>query len=176
MRPLSLAAMLRTDRRHPFPHLLNAAVMCMGRALPSWVALALAACIAATPALASQRPEDRDRAGRPELVAPADGVTLAENDVRLAFETPRGFGHPQLILSRRPFVPAGWTEIPSNADLGVYDAGRPILSLEDVGVTLDADTRFWWAIAVRSETGALRVSAVRSFTGLRRFANRVAPS
>ncbi len=149
MRRFWLASMLHTERPDASPHIVKALA-----------ALVLAATLAATPALASQRPEDRDRVGRPELVAPAEGATLAESDLRFAFEPPRGWGHPQLILSRRPFDPVAWSEIPAISDLTVYDASRPILSLEDIGVTLDSDTRFWWAIAVRSETGALKVSAV----------------
>jgi hypothetical protein len=142
------------------------------------VLLALAALFAlAAGARASIRPEDRARLGRATLVAPAEGERVVESAVRFAFEIPRGTTGPSIVLSRRAFDPSAWNAIPDDPELTVRPAERALLSLEEAGVRVDSDTRLWWAIAVRdAATGELRVSAVRSFTALRKFANRIALS
>ena len=131
----------------------------------------------AHPARASLRPADPARRTGPTLVAPAEGERLVESAVRFAFETPPGATAPKLVLARHPFDPASWSAIPDDAGLVVRPASEAPLSLADLGVRVDAETRLWWAVAARDRaTGALRMSAARSFTALRKFANRVAPS
>ncbi|HEY2954369.1 MAG TPA: S8 family serine peptidase [Candidatus Eisenbacteria bacterium] len=137
--------------------------------------LALIALLLAAPGRASAPPGGR--IGPPALVAPAEGARLVESAVRFAFEAPRGGTNPVLVLSRRAFDPSGWTSIPDDPGLIVREAAHPVLSLADAGVGVDSDTRLWWAVGARDpSSGALRMSAARSFTALRKFANRIAPS
>ncbi|HYM80919.1 MAG TPA: hypothetical protein VEY91_05855, partial [Candidatus Limnocylindria bacterium] len=127
-------------------------------------------------ASAAIRSDDVDRIGRPTLVAPADKAQMAETAVRFAYEVPSGWGKAQLIVSRRPFDPSGWTRIEAESDMKVAELANGIVSLADAGVALDSDTRLWWAIAVEEQgTGRLKVSEVRSFNAVRKFSNRVAP-
>jgi subtilase family protein/flagellar hook capping protein FlgD len=152
------------------------------RAIAS-ASLALAAlCVAAwssilvRPSDASIRAEDRGRIGRPRLVAPAEGERIPENAARFAFEAPAG-ARATLLLSRRPFDPSSWSEIPELEGLTAREAAQRVLSLAEAGVKLEQDQRLWWAVAVRDPgSGRLAVSEVRSFTALRKFANRMAAS
>ena len=89
---------------------------------------------------------------------------------------PSGWGKAQLIVSRRPFDPSGWTRIEAESDMKVSDLTQDIVSLADAGISLDSDTRLWWAVAVEElGTGRFKVSEVRSFNAVRKFSNRVAP-
>ncbi len=149
------------------------------RALVVRCAAAVLLTIAVAPRFADSaiRPEDRETMGRATLIAPAAGQHLVETAVRFAFDQPQSTEKPVLILSRASFDPTGWTSIPTDADLVVTDAGRPVMSMADAGFKIAADTRIWWAVAVREEgTGRLRVSEVREFTALRKFQNRIARS
>src|SRR5262245_20667582 len=126
---------------------------------------------------AAARPGAPTAPATPVLVAPAPGERLVESAARFAFEVPRGLERPAVVLSRHPFDPAGWTAIPDDAGLIVREVEGPVLALADLDGGVDADTPLWWAVAARDRaSGALRMSAVRSFTALRKFANRVAPS
>lgn len=137
----------------------------------------LALLTLAAPAHAAPRPADPARLAGPALVSPAEGARVVESAVRFAFELPRGASRPTLVLSRRAFDPASWSAIPDDPDLIVREVEGPLLSLADFNVGVDSDTRLWWAVATRDRaTGALRMSAARSFTALRKFANRIAPS
>ena len=141
----------------------------------SRIAFVLLALLAPA-AHASVRPGAGPPAG-PTLVAPAEGACLVESAARFAFELPRGTEKPVLVLSRRAFDPSSWTAIPKDLDLIVRPVDGTLHSLSDLAVGVDADTRLWWAVAARDRaTGTLRMSAARSFTALRKFANRVAPS
>ncbi len=126
---------------------------------------------------ASVRPEDRARIGRAQLVSPAEGAKLVESAVRFAFEMPAGSQRVRLVLSRKPFDTRGWTALPEGGDFVIREATGPVLSLLEAGVTIDAETRLWWAVAHHdAHTGDLRVSEVRSFTAQPRFVNQVAAS
>jgi hypothetical protein len=48
------------------------------------------------------------------LLAPADGARVVESAARFAFSLPEGVRSGTLLLSRRPFDPAAWTEIRSS--------------------------------------------------------------
>ena len=147
------------------------------RIMPS-VAVALIALLAlAAPAGTALRPADPGRLAGPTLVSPAEGARVVESAARFAFELPRGAARPTLVLSRRAFDPASWSAIPDDPDLIVREAEGTVLSLANFNVGVDSDTRLWWAIGCHDRaTGALRMSAARSFVALRKFANRIAPS
>lgn len=128
-----------------------------------------------SPAGAAPNPD----AGRipARLISPAPGERVVESAARFAFELPRGLTDAKLVISRRAFDPRGWTEIPTDQEFVVTAASNAAASLAQAGIAIDADATLWWAVAARDpRTGALRVSDVRSFTALRKFANRVAPS
>ena len=126
---------------------------------------------------AAPSPEWRERSKEARLLAPAVGERAVETAIRFAYELPKGSREAHLLVSRRPFQPAGWTEIEPRPDLVVVDAGSAAPTLEEAGVTVDSDTPLWWALSWRDPLdGGLRFSEVRPFTALRRFANRVAAS
>ena len=128
-------------------------------------------------ASASISPEGLNRIGRAQLVAPAAGAKQVESAARFVFETPRGWTHPQLLISRRPFDPSSWTKIETVDGLIVRDIESGTVTLADLKLGVDADTPLWWAIAVENPgTHAVRVSEVRSLTAQRKFMNRVAPA
>jgi len=128
-------------------------------------------------AFAAPSPEWRERSKEARLLAPASGERAVETAIRFAYELPRGAREAHLLVSRRPFQPAGWTEIESRPDLVVLDTGSAAPTLEEAGVTVDSDTPLWWALSWRDPLdGRLRFSEVRPFTALRKFANRVAAS
>lgn len=126
---------------------------------------------------AAPSPEWRERSKEARLLAPANGERAVETAIRFAYELPKGAREAHLLVSRRPFQPADWTEIEPRPDLVVLDAGSAAPTLEEAGVTVDSDTPLWWALSWRDPLdGRLRFSEVRPFTALRRFANRVAAS
>jgi hypothetical protein len=137
----------------------------------------LALLAIAAPAYAAVRAAGPARLAGPALVSPAEGERVVESAARFAFDLPPGAVRPTLVLSRRAFDPASWSAVPDDPDLMVRAAEGTVLSLADFSVGVDSDTRLWWAVAARDRaTGALRVSAAHSFTALRKFANRIAPS
>ena len=143
----------------------------------AWVAAVVVSLALAASLGASVRSEDRATIGKARLVAPADGATMVESAVRFAFEAPTGAEQARLVVSRRPFDPAGWTALPEGGDFVIREMSRPTLSLTEAGIAVDGETRLWWAVAHRDgHTGELRVSAVRVFTAQPRFMNQVAAS
>ena len=143
-----------------------------------WFAIAaLASLLLPLAASAARSPEWRERSKEARLLAPASGERAVETAIRFAYELPKGAREAHLLVSRRPFQPAGWNEIESRPDLVVLDAGSAAPTLEETGVRVDADTPLWWALSWRDPLdGVLRFSEVRPFTALRKFANRVAAS
>lgn len=140
-------------------------------------AAALASLLLPLAAIASPSPEWRQRSQEARLLAPASGERAVETAIRFAYELPKGAREARLLVSRRPFQPTGWAQIEARPDLTVLDAGSAAPTLEEAGVTVDADTPLWWAVSWRDPLdGMLRFSEVRLFTALRRFANRVAAS
>ena len=128
-------------------------------------------------ALAAVDPAGFARTTTPLLTGPAAGEQVVETAIHFAFEKSRDAEGARIVISRRPFDPAGWREIPPDAELTVAPAPRGHLSLSETGIRLDADTPLYWAVAVRdARTGELRMSEVRTVNAVRRFANRIAAS
>lgn len=125
------------------------------------------------PASASMRP----RAAAPQLVSPVDDVTIPESAVRFAWSPAPGARRHYLLYSREPFDPRAWTALPSAGSVEVRELERPMASLDELGLRLDADGRLYWAAAdVDPGTGRVAFSDVRSCYVLRKFANRVEQS
>lgn len=140
--------------------------------VPAVMLLSFASIAFASPSADWQR-----HAHEAQLMAPAAGERAVETSVRFAYTLPEGALDARLLVSRRAFDPTGWTAIESRSDLTVTPASQAAPTLEQAGVAIDSDTPLWWALAWRDgRDGTLRFSAVRPFTALRRFANRVADS
>jgi hypothetical protein len=147
--------------RRPSPHL---PVLLIALSLASGSARPVAASI-------------RAEALAPRPTSPAADAVVPETGVRFAWVAPAGTSRHLLVIGREPFDTRGWTRLPADDALVVRTLDRPVASLADLGLTLEADTRLWWAAAsVDGDGRRTTFSPVQTFYALRRFANRVEPS
>lgn len=117
------------------------------------------------------------REATPRLVGPAEGQQLAETAIHFTFENSKLATDARVVVSRAPFDPSRWTEIPSDEAFSVIAASRGFASLAATGLRLEADAPLYWAVVTRdARTGELRASEVRTVNATRRFANRIAAS
>ena len=118
---------------------------------------------------------DDDTAGRARLYAPIDGEQLGAGEARFAVELPSDLKEAWIVASDAPFDASRWTEIPGG--MKRTPAGDGLVRFDALGFEVARPTEVWWTVAtVSATTGRLRTSAVRSFTALPRFTNRVQPS
>ncbi len=144
---------------------------------PVLVSFLLQPLVLVAPVLGSIRSDYADGAGHARLVAPAEGERIGAAAVRFAYELPEDVSKAWLVVSRRPFDPAGWRDLPNDPDLTLVEASGAITTLDQLGLEVPGATPLYWAVASRDGgRGRLRVSEVRSFTALPRFTNRVSAS
>jgi hypothetical protein len=137
-----------------------------------WALLVLAV-VGSQAASASMGPQS---AG-PRVVSPVNDVTIPEAAVRFAWSAAPGTSRHYLLVSREPFDPRGWTTLPAGGAVEVREVARPIASLDEVGLHLDADARLYWAAADADPgTGRVAFSDVHTCFVLRKFSNRVEQS
>ena len=146
----------------------------------TWLVLAsflLQPVLSVTSAYAAVRFEDANDAGRARAVAPADGEHLNAGEARFAVELPGDVSAAWVVAAAQPFDAASWTSLPEGAAFKRADAASGLVAFDALALEVTRPTEVWWTVATVSRTtGRLRTSAVRSFTVLPRFTNRVAPS
>ncbi len=115
------------------------------------------------------------RAPRP--VSPPQDATVSETVLRFAWEAPPNTARHVLLVSRAPFGTGGRDALPAAGEIQRVELERPVASLADLSMTLERDTRLYWAPAsIEAGTGRVSVGPVSTCFALRRFANRVEPS
>jgi len=126
------------------------------------------------PAVAVARPAPDADSG-PQLVAPADGARVAASVARFEARLPRG-EDGWIVISRTPFDPAGWTELPTGTAWTIVPAGPVSPRFDALNLPAPDDLPLWWAGITRSRLdGTLASTEVRQVTIVPRFANRAAP-
>jgi hypothetical protein len=119
---------------------------------------------------------DDDLAGRAALVAPIDGEQLGAGEARFAAELPADAVQAWVVAAAQPFDAARWSKLPEDGSFHRADVRGGLVSFDALGLAVSQPTKIWWTVATVSSTGHLRTSAVRSFTALPKFTNRIAPS
>ena len=145
-----------------------------GHPRATWALIALALLLL-TPVFAAARP--LPSAYRAELIAPNGDATLSESGLTFAWTPAPGTSEHFLLLSEQPFDPSNWAGLPSGGEVRIVRAERPIVAWSDLGKSLGADTRLWWAAADRDpKSGRTAISAVRTAFVIHRFSNQAESS